>query len=610
MAAFQFPDPALQTTVTNPITGSTYQWKEPPGKWVVTVKMRDVGDIIWEGDNPPDPIGDYKLWYSTDTLELYFYYCDAAGTCAWVPTSVPIQVLEDLNAFAAQAEVDIDQLQYKQQLLQNALDQLYLDNQLDATDQDLDDLRTQVNGNSYTNNQQSQAIVNLEQLIVQNFEEHEEIKNDIIELEEEIDAIAPSVERGTWRMTLSGSTSSRGLLTMYDDTFGQGSPIGIFAQVKSIWFHEEDIAGTPHGFNNVDPGHLIELFVEGEPDYGLFEVVEVHDQTVGSPNPYYAIDVNFVRALSNTAKADPNDLVRMKTFQAPSGGTADGFVLKSGDQMTGELEFYKEQADLVANYDVPVEGTKDIRFSTKNTNGGSTSTIHLYQPGYSNVLTTSGSFLARGNIYTTDFFYATYFLSNGTRATKLPRIYLNRTADSSGNVTSEYGALRWSGDDRVYWDEEEVQINKTPLVLDGSLATEDTHAIHKGYVDKVIRMAGLQLGMFQYIRSSDGFAAGCIKSNTSTNPANITQLDIWKSNINGIFHGVDFYEDIIVPGMYLHFADKGSSNYAGKITAVERLTNGIRLKLNPIPGDIIGSVYLRNQYDVTISYNRFGFKFP
>ena len=135
MPAFQFPDPIDTgiTTVTNPLTGSTYQWKEPPGKWVVTVKMRDVGDIIWEGDNPPDPIGDYKLWYSTDTLELYFYYCDAAGTCAWVPTSVPIQVLDDLNSFAAQAELDIDQLQYKQQLLQSAVDQIYLDVQTGAS---------------------------------------------------------------------------------------------------------------------------------------------------------------------------------------------------------------------------------------------------------------------------------------------------------------------------------------------------------------------------------------------------------------------------------------------------------------------------------------------
>ena len=97
MAAFNFPDPAVQTTVTNPITGSTYQWKEPPGKWVVTVKMRDVGDIIWEGENPPNPIGDYKLWYSTDTLELYFYFCDINDVCAWVPTSAPITMLEDLD---------------------------------------------------------------------------------------------------------------------------------------------------------------------------------------------------------------------------------------------------------------------------------------------------------------------------------------------------------------------------------------------------------------------------------------------------------------------------------------------------------------------------------
>ena len=97
MAAFQFPDPADQKTVVNPITGSTYQWKEPPGKWVVTVSVRQVEDIIWEGDSPPDPIGDYKLWYSTDTLELYFHYTDANGVSAWVPTSAPITMLEDLD---------------------------------------------------------------------------------------------------------------------------------------------------------------------------------------------------------------------------------------------------------------------------------------------------------------------------------------------------------------------------------------------------------------------------------------------------------------------------------------------------------------------------------
>ena len=107
MAAFQFPDPAVTQTVKNPITGSTYQWQDPPGKWVVTVSIREVGDIIWEGDLPPDPIGDYKLWYSTDTLELYFYFCDINDVCAWVPTSAPITMLEDLDTAVSELRTDI-----------------------------------------------------------------------------------------------------------------------------------------------------------------------------------------------------------------------------------------------------------------------------------------------------------------------------------------------------------------------------------------------------------------------------------------------------------------------------------------------------------------------
>ena len=107
MAAFQFPDPTVQQTVVNPITGSTYQWKEPPGKWVVTVSVRKVEDIVYEGDNPPVPRGDYKLWYSTDTLELYFWYEDENGNGAWVPTSAPITMLEDLDEGLFQVRQDL-----------------------------------------------------------------------------------------------------------------------------------------------------------------------------------------------------------------------------------------------------------------------------------------------------------------------------------------------------------------------------------------------------------------------------------------------------------------------------------------------------------------------
>ena len=120
MAAFNFPDPAVTQTVKNPITGSTYQWKEPPGKWVVTVSVRDVGDIIWEGEEPPNPVNDYKLWYSTDTLELYFYYTDTQGTSAWIPTAKPITGLESVIAEVDAAGADIAQA--KREILENFYD--------------------------------------------------------------------------------------------------------------------------------------------------------------------------------------------------------------------------------------------------------------------------------------------------------------------------------------------------------------------------------------------------------------------------------------------------------------------------------------------------------
>ena len=45
MSAFQFPDPASQQSVTNPSTGSTYEWKADPGKWVLVSSTGEMPDI-------------------------------------------------------------------------------------------------------------------------------------------------------------------------------------------------------------------------------------------------------------------------------------------------------------------------------------------------------------------------------------------------------------------------------------------------------------------------------------------------------------------------------------------------------------------------------------
>ena len=49
MSAFQFPDPASEQSVTNPSTGSTYEWKADPGKWVLvstSVEMPEIPEQV------------------------------------------------------------------------------------------------------------------------------------------------------------------------------------------------------------------------------------------------------------------------------------------------------------------------------------------------------------------------------------------------------------------------------------------------------------------------------------------------------------------------------------------------------------------------------------
>ena len=61
--AFQFPTtPFDLQTVENTITGSTYQWRSELTKWVLTRQQTKVSDLIWEGDDEPNPNpGDYKF---------------------------------------------------------------------------------------------------------------------------------------------------------------------------------------------------------------------------------------------------------------------------------------------------------------------------------------------------------------------------------------------------------------------------------------------------------------------------------------------------------------------------------------------------------------------
>ena len=687
MAAFQFPDPAVQTTVKNPITGSTYQWQDPPGKWVVTVSIREVGDIVWEGDKKPDPNpGDYKLWYHTEELELYFYYCDENNRCDWIPTSKPITMLEDLDNTVFELRRDLtatnvavrenenqigrtiyfgdtaptiyddtvyDGVAYPNELnykfwydtarlellilfrdadnddsyvpvsipleslpepgvstetftyttgrLQTAIEENYLHNlnqdasinelnelikgkvlkytfdnnvgtlvttpgkigsnsgfwssinkfsfgtedangittptmsdgqiiethsaeenktnlykitnasgaptevevdyisgdlfyvsdmELDVYIRDeLDDYVKKTGGDtmegqliingprkagddvdnpdlvsslkvlSIDNAQNSslqlrhsgnakvyvgdtdisiasdikfnraagavvktnvQDLLNIgeseiaylgrsiedEDLITKKYVDDAKdfLQNEIIELEEEIEAIAPSVERGRWTFTAVGTVAQPGQFTMYDADFGNGSPTGLFKSAKSIWFNELDIDGTPHAFGDVDDGELLEIFIDGSSEYGLFSVVgQAHDETQ-TGTKFWVIDVNFVRALENTTAVGPGELCRFKIFMAPTGGDASGFVMKTGDTMSGRLQLDKPRGDSNNGQGFTVKGAIGNNYSSTTVSEQAGDLLQVYHNANSpDAINYNGKIIGSKNLATKEY---------------------------------------------------------------------------------------------------------------------------------------------------------------------------------------------------------------
>ena len=277
------------------------------------------------------------------------------------------------------------------------------------------------------------------------------LQQDIIELEEEIDAIAPSVERGFWTMNTSGVVSSQGQMSLYDDDYTNvGNPTDLFKDAKSIWLNELDNDGTPHGFEGVEAGELIELFVQGKAEYGLYEVVEAHDETNGAAQ-WWVIEVVFVRTLEDTSTADNGDIIRIKIFNAPSGGTADEFVLKEGDDMTGRLRMDTQDAEFEKDYRKPTDGNRAF-IQLKNVASTSTKLASIWQPQATNEVALGSSVHIESIIYCNAWYgYVLSDAADGSgrreRITQEPNMqFLSFNGDDRGR-------LKWGGNDRINWTE-------------------------------------------------------------------------------------------------------------------------------------------------------------
>lgn len=152
----------------------------------------------------------------------------------------------------------------------------------------------------------------------------------------------------------------------------------------------------------------------------------------------------------------------------------------------------------------------------------------------------------------------------------------------------------WVGDPFVDGEKTTVEYQKTLF------ATE-------AYVDNAVASAYglptvLQLGAYLYARTNDSSQAGYIKSNTSTDPGQISQLTIHKQNNDGIVWPKALLDGSIKEKMYISLHKTDSDYYQGRITSVTSGTNTITVTLNYVKS--AGVMQLGQSLDVYIAYNR------
>ena len=147
------------------------------------------------------------------------------------------------------------------------------------------------------------------------------LQNEIVELEEEIEALAPTLQRGSWSYN---PIIGPGVYNLFD---GAGQPTNKFNDAGSIYVSKFDNTSTPHGFDNITIGSYIEIFVEGAEDFGLYLVTDITDLSANA-TPYWVFTVDFVKSNNLLSTASGNS--RFKFFEI-SGGDVTTLLSKYGE---------------------------------------------------------------------------------------------------------------------------------------------------------------------------------------------------------------------------------------------------------------------------------------
>ena len=281
------------------------------------------------------------------------------------------------------------------------------------------------------------------------------IQREIVELEEEIDAIATSQDRGTWDWAFTVSNFldplPAGKFYMVDGNNGLVIATEYINATKII-FSKTDAEGDNHSFTADLVDKVLMLFDRPDDDF-LESIITAVDEPNGAN--YAIIDVTHIQSLggpTNEADAEGRYKARLNIFDQPTGGNAGEYVLKQGDDMTGRLRMERDRESVT--FDPPSDlGTAHIRFrNTKADN--STSSVALFQPGPSSVLVSTNEFMSKGDFTTHEYIKACWYYTHSSgdtrRTNKQPQIYFHGSQTNSSN-SDQYGALQFGTGERLRW---------------------------------------------------------------------------------------------------------------------------------------------------------------
>ena len=180
----------------------------------------------------------------------------------------------------------------------------------------------------------AEALVNLADQV-------EENKQDIVELEEEIEAIAPSFDRGEWDFSQPETLPSEPLPKTYHILNEAGAVAVMYANTHKVVFSNTDVHDDAHTWADVEVGQYLEMFDERDGEFLLAKV-----DAIELADTFASFEVTVQKSDGGprgiTGEDDYSHRVRVKFFSLNDDVDLSAYMPIKGGTFTGEVKHKKD----------------------------------------------------------------------------------------------------------------------------------------------------------------------------------------------------------------------------------------------------------------------------